>query len=1009
MQAMTQGSRNKEKQVPLAKDFGNRLKELRSLKNLTQAQLAERSGLSLQYLGRVERGLSTPSFNAMERLCRALDTEPANLFLFTPRDEPTSGQEPRSEAAPLQAASFVTLAGIWRRDPETGADHWSNSLHQLLGHAARETSPSVELFLEHVQKDDRKRVEEALGHMLSNVRVSDLEFGIHRQDGGERIVLVHADRISLEKGDDASLYLTVLDITDWRQLRQELLHNRRLLEEHVAARTRALHDAVQNLQLEHGKRAEAERGLEVAHRITQAAGDALAFVNADYVYLLVNKRYEELSGLPRQEIEGRRVPEFMGEEVFARLIKPHLDKALAGESVRYQGEFLSPTLGPRYKDVSYTPSVEQGEITGVVVTSRDFTEYQCARQELQKREERFRLMVENMPVLIHAHDEEGRYIYWNKESERVTGYSAEEVMNSPDSFRLLYPDDSYREKIFRPIHDLQRSFRNITLTFTAKDGLPRTIAWSNISHICPVPGWAYWEVGIDVTEQRRAEEALRASTELFSKAFDNDHVAVAVIRRETSAYLDVNPGFVRMSGYSRQEIVGRTSLELGFVTEEQRLAMLAEIDSQGMLRSREHTFQAKTGQFRTVLFSLSPMTLHCQECFIVTMVDITGRMLAEEALKRSEAYLRTVLESTEDMICTRDSHDRLVRCNQAFAELLPQLLRVEAEPGLRTLDFLPNENRRHWEQVMERVRAGERHRELLSVEVDGRTRWYDLSLRPIVLDGAIVGTAEFTRDVTLLKEVEESQARKADLLQKAEVLADLGAWEWDMATGMGRFSRNWRRMHGVDSEEMVMDELWRLAHPEDTPRIEEAFAQARRGAPYSIRHRIVHGKTGDVRHVQAYGEVEFCPRTGAALRMVGATQDITRRVSEEQRLLAAYNALDSSANGIAFSDLDGAITYANPSFLRLFPHSPSEEVLGGALWELLDIADAAPILHELRESGRHTRKLRLDASDGVERGLILEAQLVRGPTGEPLCLMWVILEPGRSGFLSCMDESSSMP
>ncbi len=980
--------------MPLAKNFGNRLKELRSLKNLTQAQLAERCGLSLQYLGRVERGLSTPSFTAMEGLCRALDTEPANLFLFTPRNEPTSAQEPRTHAAPDHAAAFVTVAGIWRRDPETGADHWSNSLHQLLGHAARETPPSVKLFLEQVHKDDRKCVAEALEQMLNNVWVSDLEFRIQRQDGRERIVIAHVDRITPETGGDACLYLTVLDITDWGQMRQELLHNRRLLEEHVAARTRALHDAVQNLQREHGKRAEAERCLEVAHRITQAAGDALAFVNADYVYLLVNKRYEELSGLPRQEIEGRRIPDLMGEEVFATRIKPHLDKALAGESVRYQAEFLSPTLGPRYMDVSYSPSVEQGKITGVVVTSRDFTKYQRARQELQEREERFRLMVENMPVLIHAHDEEGRYIYWNKESERVTGYSAEEVMASPDPLRVLYPDDSYREKIFRPIHDLQKSFRNVTLTFTARDGTPRTIAWSNISHICPVPGWAYWEVGIDVTEQRRVEEALRASTELFSKAFDNDHVAVAVIRRETSAYLDVNPGFVRMTGYSKQEIVGRSSLELGFVTEEQRLDMLAEIDSQGMLRSREHTFQGKTGQFRTVLFSLSPMTLHGQECFIVTMVDITGRMLAEEALKLSEAYLRTVLESTEDLICTRDSQDRLVRCNQAFAEFLPTLLHVEAEPGLRTLDFLPNENRRHWKQVMERIRAGERHRELLSVEVDGRTRWYDLSLRPIVQDGAIVGTAEFTRDVTQLKEMEESQARKADLLHKAEVLADLGAWECDLITSVGRFSENWRRIYGVTAEHLAREDLNFLTHPEDLPLVEEGFRLSKEtGNPVSVRHRIVRGDTGEVRHVQLYGEIEFCPRTGMPLRMVGATQDVTRHVHEEQRLLAAYNALDSSANGIVFSDLDGAITYANPSFLVLFPHTPPEDVLGGALWELLDIADAAPVLHELRESGRYSRELRWPASDGGDRGLILEAQLVRSPVGASLCLMWTFLEP----------------
>ncbi len=981
--------------MPLAKDFGNRLKELRSLMNLTQAQLAERCDLSVQYIGRIERGFSTPSFSVMERLCHVLDTEPANLFLFPPIHEPPAGEGTPGAAPEDHAGAFVSCAGIWRRDLETEIDHWSNSFCLFLGYPSPCNTASTQLFLEHVHEEDKKRVTEACEDILHGTTVSALEFRIKRTDGIVRDVIAHVDRFPPARGNAACVHVTLIDITDWRRLHLELQHSRHLLEEQVAALTHSLKNAVQELEQEHGRRVTSERRLKMILMVTEDSGDALAFVDASYVYAVVNRRYEELSGLPRQEIVGKRIPDLMGEEAFAARIKPHFDKALAGERVHYQDTFVSPSLGPRYMDVTYTPYIERGNVTGIVVTSHDFTEYQLARQALQEREERFRLMVENMPLLIHAHDEQGRYIYWNKESERVSGYSAEEILTHPDPFRLLYPDDSYRQEVFLPAHKLGQVFRNLVLRLTAKDGSSRTIAWSNISPLCPVPGWPYWEIGIDVTEQMRAEEALLASTELFTKAFDNDHMAVAIIRCANSAYLDANSGFLKMTGYSKEEVVGRTSLELGLVTEEQRRAMLSEIDSLGGVRHQEHTFQAKTGQFRTVLLSVSPITSMGEDCLIITMVDITGRKLADEALKRSEAYLRTVLESTEDLICTRDSQNRLVRCNQAFADFLPRILHVEAEPGLRTLDFLPNEIRKHWEMILKRIFAGEQHRELFSVEMDGKTRWYDLSLHPIVLDGSIVGTAEFTRDVTLLKEVEESFARKAELLQKAEVLADMGAWELDLTADVGTFSENWRRVYGVTKEHLTREDLNRVTLPEDLPRIEEAFRLSMEtGIPVNVRHRILRGDTGEMRHVQLYGEIEFCPRTGAPLRMVGATQDITRRVLEEGRLLAAYVALDNSRNGILFTDFDGVISYSNPSFHRLFHCTLSEEVTGRILWDFLTLSDTELVLHDLLEQGQYSCETCIPEPDGGYRDLRLEAQLVCTPDGEPLCLMWTFLVSG---------------
>ncbi len=156
--------------------------------------------------------------------------------------------------------------------------------------------------------------------------------------------------------------------------------------------------------------------------------------------------------------------------------------------------------------LSSTPVKDgQGNIEGVVHVATDVTAMAAAERALKDSEERLRLLVDNMPVLIHAHDETGRYIFWNKEAERVLGWSAEEIVGNPDSKRLLYPDDDYRVGVVAASH-AHREFSGLELTAQCADGSRRTISWTNISRRLPIPGWPTWEIGVDVTERRALEE-----------------------------------------------------------------------------------------------------------------------------------------------------------------------------------------------------------------------------------------------------------------------------------------------------------------------------------------------------------------------------------------------------------------------------------------------------------------------------------------------------------------------
>jgi PAS domain S-box-containing protein len=137
--------------------------------------------------------------------------------------------------------------------------------------------------------------------------------------------------------------------------------------------------------------------------------------------------------------------------------------------------------------------------------------------ELPTSEERMRTMVENLPVLVEALDANGTLVMWNRECERVTGYSAAQMIGNPRAIELLYPDPVYRSEIEREFAQRVGHYRDWELTVTCQNGTQRIIAWSNVSGQPPIPGWRTWAIGVDVTERRRAEDAHRHAQELLEQ------------------------------------------------------------------------------------------------------------------------------------------------------------------------------------------------------------------------------------------------------------------------------------------------------------------------------------------------------------------------------------------------------------------------------------------------------------------------------------------------------------
>ncbi len=132
-----------------------------------------------------------------------------------------------------------------------------------------------------------------------------------------------------------------------------------------------------------------------------------------------------------------------------------------------------------------------------------------AEEAIREREERLRRVLEHMPVMLIAYAEDhSRIAAWNRECERVTGYSAAEMVGRPDTETnpLLYPDPDYLSQLIARLDASGDRYRNWEWDWVCKDGTRKTISWSNISGDFPVPGWSTWGIGIDVTERRKAQQ-----------------------------------------------------------------------------------------------------------------------------------------------------------------------------------------------------------------------------------------------------------------------------------------------------------------------------------------------------------------------------------------------------------------------------------------------------------------------------------------------------------------------
>ncbi|WP_049558154.1 PAS domain S-box protein [Limnoraphis robusta] len=368
----------------------------------------------------------------------------------------------------LQLAIKSGEIGIWEWDIVNNILTWDKRMYELYGVELSNFSGVVQAWKQSLHEDDRGELELLIEQVLKGEKDYDTEFRVVHPDGSIRYIKADALIQRNQTGEPLRMVGINYDITSRKHTEIALKEQKELLQ-----------NIVDNIPV------------------------MIVLMDSQSNFIWVNREWEKVSGYQFEEIS-----QF---DVWADAFPdPEYRQYLAE---KLQAEFGSwVDMKVRVRDGKLTDqtwmniTLFDGKIIGI---GQDITERKRDEEKLRESENRLRQVLENMSVMLDAFDEEGNIIAWNKACEKISGYTADEIIGNPDAVKLLYPEENYRKQMIEDWNTRGNNYYDWEWNLTAKDGKIKTISWTNISDIYPVPGWSSWGVGIDVTSRKQSEEKQR--------------------------------------------------------------------------------------------------------------------------------------------------------------------------------------------------------------------------------------------------------------------------------------------------------------------------------------------------------------------------------------------------------------------------------------------------------------------------------------------------------------------
>jgi PAS domain S-box-containing protein len=593
----------------------------------------------------------------------------------------------------LRRITEATQDALWEIDLNTNQLWWSEGASRLFGRSPSELEIGLEDWYQGIHPEDVDRVRAKFHKFMLSPGICNWldEYRFLRADGSYIYIHDQGRKFCGEDGKPARIAGAMVDITERKHAEQ------------------ALRESEERYRL-----------------LIDLSPDGVIIAGVDGTIRMANRSMLRMLGVEPDQAEqviGRNLYDFLTPEYLNHCracLGNLMDAAIPATQVeaafrRWDDGIFPAEINAVRFDWKGQPHA-QIVIHDITGRKHAEAERERLRGEIEAERDRLRQILEQMPIGVSLTEApSGRLLFHNPEAKRLLGCSA---LSSADlsgqaQYVAIREDGShYRPEEYPAARSLLsgKVIKGEEIRIRRADG-SKTYFAINSAPIRDQEGRVVSVVTtfVDVAERRRAEAALRESEERFSKAFRASPDGLVISRIADGVILEVNDSFVSQFGHARNDLIGKSTMEVGLYKDSSdRQRALAILKEKNYVRDFEFVAKRKSGETRLINFSAEPLELEGEPCWLTIVRDITERKRAEEALRNSEEQARRQLAQIEAIyatapvgLCFVDAELRFISINERLAEINGRT--VEEHMGRTIREVLSPEVADTVEPVMRRV------------------------------------------------------------------------------------------------------------------------------------------------------------------------------------------------------------------------------------------------------------------------------------------------------------------
>jgi PAS domain S-box-containing protein len=423
---------------------------------------------------------------------------------------------------------------------------------------------------------------------------------------------------------------------------------------------------------------------------------------------------------------------------------------------------------------------------------QNYDELHRHETELRESEEKFRALSENALDGILIMDFSGKLLFANHAARRIIKIPENGALEERNLQEFIAAES--RDATLYEFGNIAEGRGDTCLISCRLISENRQEIWAEVAGK-KISFWGHESLLVsmrDITGRRAAEDELRRSERKFTTVFRNNPVSLIIVSVEDGRFADVNDAFLRNTGYSREEVIGRTSEELRIFPDKNEAARLISVlREKQFVQGMQLQCRIKSGEIRVCRFSANIIIMENTPLILSTIEDITEQKRAEAAQQETENKFRRIADNAQDIIYRMSLPDGkfeyISPASVAMTGYAPEDFYADSGLVRRLIHPAWQEYfKQQWLAILEKKSPPVFEYQI--IDKAGKTRWFNQRNMPVEDEqGTPVAFEGIVTDITRQKMI-EGELRKSELRTLA-VSDNAGSWIWEVdPEGIYRYS-----------------------------------------------------------------------------------------------------------------------------------------------------------------------------------------------------------------------------